>query len=288
MLFPIAAYCAYQVIFVRKNKFSDRYELKVFNRPFEMSVLGPLLTSRIKKANASIVYKQETQETLLVKQCLARLLDANFLRSLVPDPVVKVLHNEHTVAQWLCLDQTFFITITALKVAGMDEAKLALLVSHELAHYLMDHQVSRLLNAYFRVTFFAPIMARYSSRGEPDDPVKTDFRKRTRLQSFVCFYPQQRVVTKFVERNCDALALMLWTKAYPDVDHETLVSELYGEALDRHLRNVPHLDQRETFFSPEFSYKRAETVAQLLSKTLQQEKEKVEQVFDQLRKMEES
>jgi len=26
-----------------------------------------------------------------------------------------------------------------------------------------------------------------------------------------------------MERNCDALAVMLWKKAYPDVDHEVLM-----------------------------------------------------------------
>ena len=39
----------------------------------------------------------------------------------------------------MSLDMTMFVTVATLKIAGMDEAKLALLISHELAHYLMDH-----------------------------------------------------------------------------------------------------------------------------------------------------
>lgn len=63
-----------------------------------------------------------------------------------------------------------------------------------------------------------------------------------------------------MERNCDALAVMLWKRAYPDVDHEALVAEVYGDQLARHLRFVPHLDERETYFDVDYTYKRAETV----------------------------
>ena len=63
-----------------------------------------------------------------------------------------------------------------------------------------------------------------------------------------------------MQRNCDALSVMLWKKAYPDVDHEKLMDELYEENLVKHLRSVPHLDVRDTYFDSDYSYKRAETV----------------------------
>jgi len=75
----------------------------------------------------------------LVKKCLDKLVNLNYLNKLVPDVKVKVVHSEGTVGLWMGLDQTLFVSIAALKVSDMDEAKLALLVSHELAHYLMDH-----------------------------------------------------------------------------------------------------------------------------------------------------
>jgi len=75
----------------------------------------------------------------LVKKCLHKLISLNYLNKLVPDVNVKVVHSEGTVGLWMGLDQTLFVSIAALKVSDMDEAKLALLVSHELAHYLMDH-----------------------------------------------------------------------------------------------------------------------------------------------------
>ena len=71
--------------------------------------------------------------------CLNRLIQGNFLEKLVPETNVKVLHNEHTIGLFMSLDMTMFVTVATLKIAGMDEAKLALLISHELAHYLMDH-----------------------------------------------------------------------------------------------------------------------------------------------------
>jgi len=61
------------------------------------------------------------------------------LSQLLDKTNVKVLHQEGTVGMFMNLDQTFFVTIAALKIAQMDEAKLALLISHELSHYLMDH-----------------------------------------------------------------------------------------------------------------------------------------------------
>ena len=75
----------------------------------------------------------------MVKKCLHKLVNFNYLNKLVPDVKVKVVHSEGTVGLWMGLDQTLFVSIAALKVSDMDEAKLALLVSHELAHYLMDH-----------------------------------------------------------------------------------------------------------------------------------------------------
>ena len=64
-----------------------------------------------------------------------------------------------------------------------------------------------------------------------------------------------------MERNCDALAVILSKNAYPDIDHEAVADEMYEERLAKHLRNVPHLDERDTHFNPEYSYKRAETVS---------------------------
>ena len=84
------------------------------------------------------MYKQETDETQLVTTSLEKLLTINNLNKLVPFARVKVIHDENTVGAFMSLDQTLFTTIKSLKIAGMEEAKVALLVSHELSYYLLD------------------------------------------------------------------------------------------------------------------------------------------------------
>lgn len=42
------------------------------------------------------------------------------------------------------------------------------------------------------------------------DPVTEEFKQKTKLQKFSCYYPHQRVMDKFYEKNCDMLAVSLW------------------------------------------------------------------------------
>jgi hypothetical protein len=74
-------------------------------------------------------------------------------------------------------------------------------------------------------------------------------------------------VNKFYENNCDSLAVKLWRKSYPDCDHEDVIKRLFDEkkgALYMHLRATPHLDDTETAFNPEYTYRRCETLLRLV------------------------
>ena len=51
---------------------------------------------------------------------------------------VTLIHND-TVAMYLGLDQRLLVTIPVLKLGGMREKDVALLLAHELSHYLLDH-----------------------------------------------------------------------------------------------------------------------------------------------------
>ena len=82
------------------------------------------------------------------------------------------------------------------------------------------------------------------------------------------YYPQQRIVTKFDQKNCDALAIRLWAKAYPEVDHEALVEDMLERRLGKHLRELPHLEEHETSFDPEYTYKRVETVSKIVKQVV--------------------
>ena len=88
-----------------------------------------------------MIYKQDTEETKVVINALSQIVNANCLGKLLADGdfQVKVLHDKLAVGMFMNLDRTLYFTIAALKMAQMDEAKVALLVSHELAHFLMDH-----------------------------------------------------------------------------------------------------------------------------------------------------
>ena len=137
-MFPIALYCLYQMTIVRRNKFSNRKQYKFLNRPIETYVVGAYMTRRIKKSYEKVIYKQDTEETQMVVTSLDKLIKLNNLEKMVPFAKVKLIHDENVVGTFMSLDQTLFTTIKSLKIAGMEEAKVGLLVSHELSYYLLD------------------------------------------------------------------------------------------------------------------------------------------------------
>ena len=79
----------------------------------------------------------------MVKRVLAKLIAANelgryFVATEDGEPKVTLIHND-TVIMFMNLDQRFFLTLPILKLSGMNEERLALLIAHELSHYLLDH-----------------------------------------------------------------------------------------------------------------------------------------------------
>ena len=52
---------------------------------------------------------------------------------------VVLIHDPCTILLFMNFDRTLFITSKALDVTAMEEGELALLLSHELAHYLLEH-----------------------------------------------------------------------------------------------------------------------------------------------------
>ena len=114
LLFPLAVFCLYQMVAVRKNKFSGRKEFKFINRPFELYCLGPFISRRIKASYKNVIYKQESEECKQVRKNIDRLIEENNLRPLMPFLDVKLIHDQNTVALYLNLDQTLYITIGTL------------------------------------------------------------------------------------------------------------------------------------------------------------------------------
>ena len=97
------------------------------------------------------------------------------------------------------------------------------------------------------------------------DPVKTEFKKRQTIQRFSCFYPSQRIVTKYYEKNADFLAHQLWRKAYalPDeITNETpnyeKCSNAVYKAVEKFVLDQPDIDIQDKLYSPTYAYNRKE------------------------------
>ena len=107
---PLAAICLYDWFFVRRNDFSQNREYKIINRPFESGIIGSLLTKRITQQVKNYIYKQDTEEVLIVKKALKRLIEANNLQKSFAWtegqdlPVAVTLVHNDTIMMFLNLD----------------------------------------------------------------------------------------------------------------------------------------------------------------------------------------
>eukprot|EP00347_Sterkiella_histriomuscorum_P010065 403338818 len=170
------------------------------------------------------------QEVKLVRSALEKVVLSNGLEKFLnPNYGVKVIH-EPTLGMFMSTDQTLFLSSQILKQGDMQEEQVALLLCHELSHYLLDHQVLRIMKSIIH-NFFINTLSYKKIRERQDefqDPVFEEYRNKTKIQQFMCFYDEQRIMTKFYEKTCDTLALQLWKKAYPDINHEEVIDKVYG------------------------------------------------------------
>jgi Zn-dependent protease with chaperone function len=71
----------------------------------------------------------------------------------------------------------------------MQEDQVALLLAHELSHFLLDHQFYRLVKALF-VNKIASKLIKTAGFKEVYDPTKEEFKlKVADKQLYSCFYP---------------------------------------------------------------------------------------------------
>ena len=79
---------------------------------------------------------------------------------------------------------------------------------------------------------------RFGNRFYVYDPVRVEFLAKTHQHKYSCFYPHQRIMTKFYEKNCDIFAHQIWKKAYPNVDYSSVIDNTYRE-VEKFVKNVP-------------------------------------------------
>jgi hypothetical protein len=142
LLFPFAFYAGYHVFFTKKNKHSRNTEVKLGSHFIENKVIGPIITRKLLSAYDGKVFKQDTEECQLVCNTISKLLSNSKLE--VPNLSVKLIYDDN-LFMFLNTDGTFFVSSKCLKMCGNSEHKLALLLSHELSHFLLEHQSSRIL-----------------------------------------------------------------------------------------------------------------------------------------------
>lgn len=88
-------------------------------------------------------------------------------------------------------DDTFYISSQCLKLAKNEPSKLALLICHELSHYLLDHQAKRVFTMWARhkLNGFSSIFKLKSQRLRVSpNPAVAEFDKRVYPSQFGCFY----------------------------------------------------------------------------------------------------
>ncbi|TNV83821.1 hypothetical protein FGO68_gene14586 [Halteria grandinella] len=257
IIMPLAALCLYEMTMVRRNEFSRNREFKFVNKMAE-GWLGGRVSKKVMEEQRRYVYKQDTRE-----------VEANNLqRHFIPLSSeeghlfnVTLVHND-TYLMFFNLDQRFFLSSSLLDLSSLSEPHLALLLSHELSHYLLDHQLLRLAKAYFANSLY-PRFFKRTAGIDLLDPARDEFRSKiVQKQRHSCFYPQQRVVTKYYEKNCDIMAMQMWKKAYQVEDPEKIVEEVYGK-MERKIEALPYLDKAELYHST-YTYKRLDVNKKLV------------------------
>ena len=114
------------------------------------------------------------------------VVDNNFEEQLKIDEIkVKILYDD-TVFMFLSPDLHFFITHKALKLTQDNEMLLSLLISHELAHYLLDHQAMRMIHSFLLGYCYKRLFPNKDWRDHEEvvvhDPLKYEFDDKTYLQ----------------------------------------------------------------------------------------------------------
>ena len=86
----------------------------------------------------------------MVKNIIKNVVSSNNLDQYIDEStlVVKVLYDQNLI-MFFNFDNQFYITHKCLSLAENEEKKLALLICHELAHFLLDHNGRRVVTNAF-------------------------------------------------------------------------------------------------------------------------------------------
>ena len=135
---------------------------------------------------------------------------------------IKVIYDEN-LALFFNFDHTLYLTLKCHKLSEFTEEKLALLICHEMSHFLLGHNSRRIIISYFHWDLYKKWF-KTGHEKEFSDPRLDELKERTKIQKYSCFYPQQqKFFDKFYEKNCDILAVQLWKETYLNESNQELL-----------------------------------------------------------------
>lgn len=196
ILWPLGIWIAYDILFVRRNKYSHKREFKLVCRPLESYVCKKYMTKLVYTPYYRFLLKQSTPESQRAMRVFQSVIEENNL------PLLKgwkvLIYDLPNVFVHFSLDKKLILSTKALLLAQTDD-QLAFLITHEIAHFLLDHNMIRLVKHW---------MNRRSALRKKKivlDSAEDDFDKLAVMNEMVCYYPSYTLLDKFNERDTDIL-----------------------------------------------------------------------------------
>jgi predicted Zn-dependent protease len=144
VLLPIAMGVTYKFFMTKRNPFSQQIELRLFSTNFERNYVGKHITNKFEKEFEGRIYKADAPEVERVKRVIEQLVSKNKVQNFLPKIKVRVVHLPK-ISLGMSLDGTLFVSVKTLNMAESDD-ELAIILSHEISHYLLDHLPSKIIH----------------------------------------------------------------------------------------------------------------------------------------------
>eukprot|EP00826_Nyctotherus_ovalis_P007238 TRINITY_DN11797_c0_g1_i2.p1 TRINITY_DN11797_c0_g1~~TRINITY_DN11797_c0_g1_i2.p1 ORF type:complete len:278 (-),score=17.99 TRINITY_DN11797_c0_g1_i2:315-1148(-) len=196
ILWPLGIWIVYDLLFVRRNPYSHKREFKLVCQSLESYICKKYMTKLIYTPYYRFLLKQSTPESQRAKRVFQSIIEEN---GLFPLKNWKVLvYDLPNMFVHLSLDKKLILSTKTLLLAQTDD-QLAFLITHEIAHFLLDHNMIRLVKHWMN--------RRSALRNKKIalDSAESDFDKLAVINNMVCYYPSYRLLDKFNERDTDIL-----------------------------------------------------------------------------------
>ena len=197
LLWPVGIWIAYNLLFIKRNSYSHKREFKLICHPFQSYLCKKYMTSLICQPYYRLLLKQSTPESQRVMKVLEVIVRTNNLNSLKDCKVL--VYDLPNMFLHLSMDKKLIVSTKTLLLTQTDN-ELAFLIAHEIAHFLLDHNLMRVIKHWLNYK------ARLREKRLIQDSINNDFDKLAELNDLICYYPSYSLLDKFNERDTDILA----------------------------------------------------------------------------------